>query len=231
MGNRPWPVTRFSVVGTRHPETGQTERRAGPDLGLGITSFQWPSLGMVIDSGTGMRVLTWLRQDVRDALRSLRRTRTLTFAAIATLALGIGATTAIFSLVEAVLLRRLPVAAPDRLYFITHGANDILSTASHYPWFERIKQIEGIFDGVAAYNIRDFKVSSSDGVERIVGQYVSGNYHAVIGAPLQLGRGFSAEDDRMLTPIAVISHGYWSRRFGRSHGRDRQDARDRGPHP
>ena len=116
-----------------------------------------------------MRMLTWVRQDLRDAIRSLRRTRPVTFAAIATLALGIGATTAIFSLVEAVLLRRLPVATPDRLFLITHGSGDILSTASHYPWFEQVKQIEGVFDGVAAYNIRDFKVSSADGVERVVG--------------------------------------------------------------
>jgi predicted permease len=177
--------------------------------------FPRPTLGTVIDSTIGMRVLTWLRQDVRDAIRSLQRTRTVTFAAVATLALGIGATTAIFSLVEAVLLRRLPVAAPNRLFFITHGAGDILSSASHYPWFEQVKQIDAMFDGVAAYNIRDFKVASAGGVERVVGQYASGNYHAVIGAPLQLGRGFSDEDDRVLAPIAVISDSYWSRRFGR----------------
>ena len=163
-----------------------------------------------------MRALIWLRQDLRDAVRSLRRTRSVTVAAIATLALGIGATTAIFSLVEAVLLRRLSVAAPDRLYFIAHGVGDTLSTASHYPWFERIQAVDGIFDGVAAYNIRELRVWSPDGVERLVGQYVSGNYHTVVGAPLHVGRGFSSEDDRVVTPIAVISDGYWSRRFGRS---------------
>ena len=163
-----------------------------------------------------MRLWTWLRQDLRDAVRSLWRTRTVTVAAIVTLTLGIGAATAIFSMVEAVLLRRLPLAAPDRLFFISHGAGDILSTASHYPWFEQLKQIEGTFDGVAAYNIRDFKVSSEDSVERVVGQYASGNYHSVVGAPLQLGRGFVSEDDRVLTPIAVISDHYWLRRYGRS---------------
>ena len=171
---------------------------------------------MVIDFSIVMRALIWLRQDLRDAVRSLRRTRTVTVAAIATLALGIGATTAIFSLVEAVLLRRLSVAAPDRLYFIAHGVGDTLSTASHYPWFERIQAVDGIFDGVTAYNIRELRVWSPEGVERLVGQYVSGNYHTVVGAPLQVGRGFSSEDDRVVTPIAVISDGYWSRRFGRS---------------
>jgi predicted permease len=164
-----------------------------------------------------MRVFATLRQDLRDAVRSLQRSKTVTLAAIATLALGIGATTAIFSLVEAVLLRRLPVASPEHLYFIAHGTSGSLSTASHYPWFERVKQIEGPIEAVTAYNVREVRVSSPDGgVERVVAQYASGNYHRVVGAPFLFGRGFSSDDDRVLTPNAVISHNYWSRRFARS---------------
>ena len=108
----------------------------------------------MLDFPMAMRLFAGLQQDLRDAVRSLRRSKTVTLAAIATLALGIGATTAIFSLVEAVLLRQLAVAAPERLFFIAHGTSAPLSTSSHYPWFERVQQIEGIFDGVTAYNIR-----------------------------------------------------------------------------
>ena len=163
-----------------------------------------------------MRRAEWLWQDVRYAVRSLRRARGLTAAAVLTLALGIGATTTIFSLFQAVLLRRLPVESPGQLYFVAHGLGDPLSLSSHYPWLERVRQHSDVFAGVTAYNIRDFKVSSGASVERVAGQYVSGNYHAVVGVPFELGRGFVDEDDRRLSPIAVISNGYWARQYGRS---------------
>jgi predicted permease len=163
-----------------------------------------------------MPLFSWLSQDLRHAVRSLRRTPAVTLAAVATLALAIGANTAIFSLYQAVLLRRLPVESPEQLYFVAHGQAAPLSTSSHYPWFERVRSHTEVFAGATAYNIRDFKVSSGEGVEIVVGQYASGNYHALVGVPLQLGRGFTVEDDRVLNPIAVISDGYWTRQFGRS---------------
>jgi len=157
-------------------------------------------------------------QDVRYAVRSLRRTPVLAVAAIVTLALGIGANTAIFSLVQAVLLRQLPVASPGTLYFVAHGVDDRRRTASNVPWLERVRQRTDVFAGVTAYNHRQFKVASGLGTEPVFGQYVSGGYHAVVGVPIALGRGFSGENDRMPggSPIAVISDAYWSRRFGRA---------------
>jgi predicted permease len=156
-------------------------------------------------------------QDLRYAFRSLRRTPGFTAAAIVTLALGIGANTAIFSLMNAVLLRKLPVAAPEELHFVALGADSGLLTLSNYLWLDRVRQREDVFSGVTAYNIRDFKVASDDGVQQVVGQYASGNYHAVGGVAMALGRGFTSEDDRLPggSPIAVISDGYWARRFGR----------------
>lgn len=157
-------------------------------------------------------------QDVRYAVRSLRRTPGFAVAAIVTLALGIGANTAIFSLIQAVILRTLPVTAPQELFFVARGAKDDLSTSSNFEWLERVRQRTDVFSGVTAYNHRDFKVASDAGPEQVFGEYVSGNYHAVLGVPMALGRGFTAEDDRLpgSSPIAVISDGYWSRRFGRS---------------
>ena len=138
-------------------------------------------------------MLDSLIQDVKYAARSLRRTRGFLAAAIATLALGIGANTTIFSLINAVLFRTLPLHAPEELYFVAHGVGGRqISTISNYPWFERVRSHHEVFAGVTAYNIRDFKVSSDQGAQRVYGQYASGNYHAVIGAPLALGRGFTS---------------------------------------
>jgi predicted permease len=158
-------------------------------------------------------------QDVRYAARSLRRTPGFAAAAIVTLALGIGANTTIFSFIQAVMLRTLPIAAPGELYFVASGfpGGAEITTASNYPWFEQVRQHTDVFAGVTAFNTRDFKVSSDGGAETVAGQYVSGNYHAVVGVPIAMGRGFSSEDDRApgSSPIAVISDGFWSRWFGR----------------
>src|SRR5687767_14223284 len=162
-------------------------------------------------------MLETLVQDVRYAARSSRRTPGFAAAAIATLTLGIGANTAIFSLMNAVLFRTLPVAAPEDLHFIALGAGNDLITASNYLWLESIRRREDVFSGVAGYNIRDFKVATGEGQQQVVGQYVTGNYHALAGVPIARGRGFVAEDDRAAGggSIAVISDGYWTRRFGR----------------
>src|ERR671910_359773 len=102
-----------------------------------------------------MAETTW--HDLRYAVRSLRRTPGFTIAAIVTLALGIGANSAIFSLIEAVLLRTLPVASPEELYFVAHGLDDRMSTSLNYPWLERVRERSDVFAGVTAYNHRDFK--------------------------------------------------------------------------
>jgi putative ABC transport system permease protein len=160
-------------------------------------------------------------QDLKYAFRSLRRTPGFTAAALVTLALGIGANTTIFSLIEAVMLRTLPVTAPEELQFVAIGPpggdGTQMSTASNYPWFERVRQRTDVFAGVTAFNVRDFKVASDNGAERVVGQYVSGNYHALVGVPMARGRGFTSENDGAAgsSPIAVISYGYWTRRFDR----------------
>ena len=108
-------------------------------------------------------MLGTLLQDVRYAVRSSGRTPGFAAAAIVTLALGIGANTAIFSLMNAVLFRTLPVAAPEDLYFIAHGAGNDLGTSSNYAWLESIRRRDEVFAGVAAYNIRDFKVATDRG--------------------------------------------------------------------
>jgi predicted permease len=165
----------------------------------------------------GLRFFDWLWQDVRYSLRLIKRAPAFTAVAIVSLGLGIGANTAIFSLIDVVLLRSLPVTHPDELYFLAHGEGDVPSTSSNYPLLERYRSA-AVFSGVTAFRTRTFWVSTEGSVEVVPGQFVSGNYHAVIGAPVIHGRGFVSEPDRPAgaAGTAVISEGYWVRRFGRA---------------
>ena len=166
----------------------------------------------------GLRLIDTTVQDVRFAWRMMRKTPGFTAAAIISLALGIGANTAIFTLVEAVMLRTMPIAEPDRLFYLAHGSADNPGLSSNYGLFEQFAALTGVFDGVTAYNTNGFKVTTPDGIESIDGLWVSGNFHAVAGVPMALGRGFAAERDRDVggSMIAVISDHYWARRFNRA---------------
>ena len=170
----------------------------------------------MLDRPRAMTDSLW--KDIRYAARSLRRTPAFTATALVTLSLGIGANTAIFSLVNAVMLRPLPVPNPDTLVFVgsrnPSAADTSVNLLSNPAWLQRIRQETTVFSGVAAYNVRDFKVTSADGVEQVVGQYATGNYHALVGVPMALGRGFATENDFAAgsSPIAVISDKYWQRR-------------------
>jgi predicted permease len=165
----------------------------------------------------GLRLFDELRQDLRFALRQMTRAPGVTVAVVASLALGIGANTAIFSLLDSVVFRMLPLADPARLHFLGHSDGSRVSMSSNYPLFERYKASD-VFDGVTAYTRQELSVATADGIERVNGQFVSGNYHAVLGVPMGYGRGFVSEPDREVgsSMIAVISDGYWSRRYGRS---------------
>jgi predicted permease len=156
-------------------------------------------------------------QDIRYAVRTLRRNPTFAATVILTLALGIGANTAIFSLFDAVMLRSLSVHAPDDLYFIAQG-NTRMQPSSNYPYFERIRTRKDLFAGVTAYfRTGRVKVATGDGTETAPAQFVAANYHAVVGVPMALGRSFSSDDDRPgAAPLeAVISEAYWTRKFAR----------------
>jgi predicted permease len=165
----------------------------------------------------GLRWWDELRQDVAYALRLMRRSPAFAGAAVLSLALGIGANTAIFSLIDAVLLRSLDVPNPDELYFLAHGEGDRPSSSANYPLFRRYRGLSA-FSGVTVFRSSAFVVNTEGNIELALGQYVSGNYHAVVGAPFILGRGFVSEPDEPSPDngVAVISERYWTRRFNRS---------------
>ncbi|HEX7781164.1 MAG TPA: ABC transporter permease, partial [Vicinamibacterales bacterium] len=136
-----------------------------------------------------------------------------------TLALGIGANTAIFSIIDSLLLRPLPVRDPSRLAIVS-DTSEGGQTAWTYAIWEEIRNERDLFEGTAAWATTDASFNLSQGGETDVvsGMWVSGGFFDLLGVPTALGRTFSADDDARgggtSGPVAVISHGFWQRQFG-----------------
>jgi predicted permease len=170
-----------------------------------------------------------LLQDVRYALRQLRKSPGFAAVAVITLALGIGANTAVFSVMNAVLVRSLPVRDPQRLYYVQIG-NDgnpppsvsttgDSSTSFSEPVFEALRQRKDVFSDLIAYaplNVGKVAVRLGDSPEEAEGDEVSGNFFSGLTAQIIDGRGFTLDDERQHASVAVISDSYWDRRFARS---------------
>ena len=166
------------------------------------------------------RLLFWdmLAQDVRFACRLLVRTPLLTAAIAATLALGIGAASAIFGLVNAVVLRPLPYAQPGRLlqmYDSGRGLDPSEADWVSFPNFRDWQRLADVFDGMAAYRYELFTLTGAQGPESMLGLEVTDRLFSVLGVQPALGRTFAPGED---TPgrrhVAIISHGLWQRQFG-----------------
>lgn len=171
-----------------------------------------PSLGDVRRTS----LLSSVGQDVRYAARVLRRTPGFTVVAILTLALGIGATTAIFSVVNGVLLRPLPYAASERLVVVwgnlhRPGLDEIPGSAGEYvDYRDRTRA----FDGVAAYDTDGFNLTDAGNPERIEGAIVTPTLFPLLGAPAAIGRTFLPEEEKPgRDGVVVLSHALWTRRF------------------
>src|SRR5262249_26376502 len=121
-------------------------------------------------------------RDLRLAVRSLRATPIVSIVAALSLALGIGANTAIFSLVDALLLRSLPVAEPQRLAVLNSSASAV-SDSWPYPVWEAIRQRAQAFDGVTAWSLQRFNLAEAGQTQPVDGLYVSGDYFQVLGVP------------------------------------------------
>ncbi len=157
-----------------------------------------------------------LWQDIRYGVRMLRKNPGFTLIAVVTLALGIGANTAIFSLVNTVMLRPLPVAQPDRVFEITPLRQGESVGNFSYPLYRDFRDKNDVLDGLAAYRFVPLSLSRSGNNERLWGYLVSGNYFDMLGVRAVRGRMFTQADDRVsgAHPVAVVSYGSWQRRFG-----------------
>src|SRR5262245_36033746 len=155
-------------------------------------------------------------QDLRYALRTLRRNPGFAAVAVLTMALGIGANTAIFSLIDAVLLKRLPVKNPEQLVLLRHADSRGTVTPFGYHTYKRFRDQNQVFSGVLAYYQLRLTVTVDGQPEpAVAGQLVSGNYYDVLGLNAALGRTIVPDDDRAPgeSPVCVISYNYWRRRF------------------
>jgi predicted permease len=157
-----------------------------------------------------------LWQDLRYGLRMLMRNPGFTIVAVLALALGIGANSAIFSVVNTVLLRPLPYNNPDALVMVwddqTHLGfpKDTPSPANFLDWREQ----NTVFAGMAAMTERSFNLTGAGEPERFDGQRVSANLFSLLGVEPQLGRAFTADEDKPGSRVVILSHRMWQRRFG-----------------
>ena len=164
-------------------------------------------------------ILRAMFQDVRYALRWLRRSPGFACVALLSLALGIGANTAIFSLIDAVLLKLLPVKDPQGLVFLGAQGRDGIAHTFYFETYQRLRAEQPFFTDLAAFSPVRMNVSVDGRTEPSVeGQLVSGNYFGVTGAGAVIGRTLTDQDDRLpgAHPVAMISYAYWQRRFGGS---------------
>ena len=167
------------------------------------------------------RVWMWPEQlwkDFRFAVRQLRKSPAFTFVAILTLALGIGANVALFSVVNAVLLRPLAYPAPERLVSIssTSSKNEIGKTAVSYPDFNDWRQQAQSFESIAGFVDSSAVLGGNAGEpERLVTAGVFGDYFAVLGVEPALGRRFLPDENAEgKNRVTILSHAFWQRRFG-----------------
>ena len=158
--------------------------------------------------------MTGLAQDLRQAARGLANNPVFTAVAVLSLALGIGANTAVFSLINAFLLRPLPVEAPDRLvavYFTSEGSR--FPNRFSYPDLHDFRGLDRVFSHLVGYNNFAARLVIGEQPELAWGEIVTGNYFTGLNARPALGRLFHLEDDRSSPPLVVISYTYWRNRF------------------
>jgi predicted permease len=165
-----------------------------------------------------------LWKDITFGMRMLAKSPGFTAIAVITLALGIGANTAIFSLMNQVLLKELPIKNPEQLEILRapgpktgHVSTDGDSTESFsYPMYKRLRDTNTVFSGILARYGFAASVSNRGQTDRASGEVVTGNYFDVLGVQPAIGRVFSQDDDRVpgAHPVVVLSHSYWTRHFG-----------------
>ncbi len=153
--------------------------------------------------------------DLRFALRQLWKSPGFTAVAVLTLALGIGACTAIFSLVDTVLLRPLPYPEPDRVMLVQQQFQGTQDIPFSWPNFEDVARDNHSFAALAIVQRGDYTFSGSGPAEKVRGALVSSDFFSVLGVNMVLGRPFTKEEDRIgASKVAVIKASLWQRKFG-----------------
>jgi len=159
-------------------------------------------------------MLNGLGHDLRYALRGLRTSPGFAAVAILSLALGIGANTAIFSLIDAVMLKYLPVSHPEELLQVT-GAKENFSFTN--PIWEQVRDRQDVFSGIFAYGNARFNLANGGEARNAPGIFASGGYFSTLGVHSVLGRTLTRDDDQRGCPaVAAISYDFWQKQYGGS---------------
>jgi predicted permease len=162
--------------------------------------------------------------NLRYALRGLRRSPLFASVAILSLALGIGANTAIFTLIDQILLRKLPVQSPEQLVMIyqkgNHMGSNMGDRMNSYPLFQDLQQKAEPLADMLCRRLESVSLSVANQTERVAAELVSGNYFSMLGVKPAAGRVFTREDDKVKGghPVVVLSHAYWVSRFNADPG-------------
>jgi len=170
-------------------------------------------------------MLARILSDIRLALRTLRRSPLFASVAILSLGLGIGANTAIFTLIDQLLLRKLPVKAPDELVMLyqqgSHMGSNMGARMHSYPVYQDLQARAEPFAEVLCRRLIEVSLSVDSATERVDAEMVSGNYFTMLGVKPAIGRVLNSKDDDQVFmghPVVVLSYAYWTTRFSRDPG-------------
>ncbi|HEV8577435.1 MAG TPA: ABC transporter permease [Thermoanaerobaculia bacterium] len=194
------------------------ERGMSPEEARALAEREFGAVDRFKDEVRDVRGVTWLddvRRDVRFGLRSLRRSPAFTTVAVLCLGLGIGANAAVFSVVNAVLLRPLPYTEPERLMRIYETFGDRSHGSVSVPNFRDWQEQSTGFEGLAAWHEANLNLAAAGGTERIQAVVASANLFSILGANPLRGRAFAAGEDKPGNgDMAVLSETLWRTRFG-----------------
>ena len=171
----------------------------------------------VVRSGRWESFVETCWQDLRFGLRMLRKNPGFTAVAIITLTMGIGVNTALFTIVNSVVLNPLPYPQPSRLVSIYQRTAQFQTAGDTYPNFLDWEKENRSFDVLAAYSEHDFNLTGVGEPEKLRGQMVSAGFFSMLGVKPLLGRTFRPEEDQLgASPVVLLADGLWKRRFASS---------------
>jgi putative ABC transport system permease protein len=201
----------------KYLKSGMTREEATRRARLEIGGHE--QLKEEIRDARGVNLMETLFQDIRYGLRILGRTPVISSVAVLSLALGIGANTAIFSLIDSVMLRMLPVEKPEELMQLRiqdpQSPNDEAEPTFTNPLWEELRNRQDFFTSIFAWSLTQFDLAQGGAVHGVNGLFLSGDYFRAVGVRPVAGRLITAADDQRGCPgVAVLSYGFWQDHFG-----------------